>query len=192
MWPDAAESCTTLACWQQQGTCWEICCRDFYCVKFLQRLELYILQDHARLVLESVADAVVKRLADSVDAVEQSSDSQVACSLDNASQELGEHLYNCCIRTALAGPRHFNLALISTAGCRFALYEMLHGRQVLWFWGAGSAGSNIGYAVAAALLRAERLQLQSNTLASSQPFSDATTRILQAGVPPVLLVCYCE
>lgn len=44
----------------------------------------------------------------------------------------------------------------------------------------GEGGSNVGYAVAAALQRADRLQLQSGALAPSEPFSDAITRILQA------------
>ena len=46
------------------------------------------MKDHARLVLESVADAIAERLAEGVDAVDHSSDSQLACSLDGASQDL--------------------------------------------------------------------------------------------------------
>lgn len=51
-----------------------------------------MIQHHARMVLESLADTIAKRLAEGVDAVEQSSDSQLACSLDDASapsQDLG-------------------------------------------------------------------------------------------------------
>ena len=56
-----------------------------------------MLQDHARLVLESVADAIAERLAEGVDAVDQSSDSQLACSLDDASQDPSASSH-CCAR----------------------------------------------------------------------------------------------
>lgn len=85
-------------------------------------------------MLDSMADTIAKRLADGVDAVEQSSDSQLACSLDAAADSQED---------------------------------------------AGGEGANAGFAVAAALQRADRLQLQSGALASSEPFYKAITRILQ-------------
>ena len=88
--------------------------------------------------MESTADAIAKRLAAAVDAVQSSSDSQLACSLDD---EPGG--------SASQG-------------------------------GDGDA-ANVAFAAAAALQRADRLQLQSGALAPSETFLDALTRILQVG-----------
>jgi hypothetical protein len=145
------------------------------------------LQDHARLVLDSVADAIAERVAEGVDAVDQSSDSQLACSLDDASQDPSASSHCCARSRRSALPRQLPFSHCTPLTDSDSSVQ---GRLVLHCI-AGDGGSNVGYAVAAALLRADRLQLQSSALSSSQPFSKSVTRILQARRPSAILPIPC-